>query len=406
MIGYIDEAVRRILKVKFQLGLFDDPYKYCSAEREKAEIMKPENLQAARDIAARSFVLLKNQNSLLPLDKNIRSIGVIGPLADAKTEMLGSWTAAGDFSKSVTILEGIKTKLPGARILYSKGCNINDDTTKYFRQAIDVAKRSDVVILAIGEAAQMSGEAASRSDIGLPGVQQQLVEELYKTGKPIIVVLMNGRPLTINWIDEHIPSILEVWFPGTEAGNAIADVLVGDYNPSGKLPVTFPRSVGQIPIFYSMKNTGRPADPKSKWTSKYLDISNDPLYVFGYGLSYTSFEYSEISLDKTSFSGKDSLQVKVTLTNTGKYKGEEVVQLYIHDKVASVTPPVKLLKGFRKIELAPGEAKDVIFTIKAEDLAFYRADMTFGCEAGAYTVFVGGNSRDTKSAGFSLILPL
>jgi len=403
---YINEAVRRILKVKFKLGLFDDPYRYCSVEREKAEIMKPENLKAARRMAAKSFVLLKNQNSLLPLDKKIKTIALVGPLANAKTEMMGSWSAAGDFSKSVTLLEGLRARLPETTILYSKGCNINDDTTSYFRQAIDIAKKSDVVILAIGEAAQMSGEAASRADLNLPGLQQQLVEEINKTGKPIAVILFNGRPLTINWIDEHIPSILEVWFPGTEAGNAIADVLVGDYNPSGKLPVTFPRSVGQIPVYYSMKNTGRPADPASKWTSKYLDISNDPLYVFGYGLSYTSFEYSDISLDKTSISGKDSLQVTVTVTNTGKYKGEEVVQLYIHDHVASVTPPVKLLKGFRKVELEAGQKKDIIFTIKAEDLAFYRADMTFGCEPGDYTIFVGGNSRDTRSAEFNLKLPL
>lgn len=404
--GYIDIAVKRILKVKYKLGLFDDPYKYCSVEREKAEIMKPENRQAARDVAVKSMVLLKNQNSLLPLNKSIGSIAVIGPLSDAKQEMLGSWSAAGDFSKVVSLVEGLKAKVPSARITYAKGCNINDDNATLIGEAVKAARNSDVVILALGEGAQMSGEAASRSDISLPGMQQKLAEEIFKTGKPVVVVLFNGRPLTINWINDNIPAIVEAWFPGTEAGNAVADVLFGDYNPSGKLPVTFPRSVGQIPIYYSMKNTGRPADPKSKWTSKYLDISNDPLYVFGYGLSYTTFSYSEISLDKTGFSGKDSMQVKVTLTNTGKYKGTEVIQLYIHDKVASVTPPVKLLKGYKGIELNPGQTKEVIFTIKAEDLAFYRADMTFGCEPGDYTVYVGGNSRDTKSAEFTLNLPL
>jgi beta-glucosidase len=403
---YIDQAARRILRVKLMLGLFDDPYRYCSNEREKAEVMKPENLEASRDVAKRTMVLLKNENSLLPLDKNIKTIAVIGPLTDAKEEMLGCWSAAGDSKKSVSIIEGIKAKAPSAEILYAKGCDINDDITTSISQAINVAKKADVVVLAVGEAAQMSGEAASRADLNLPGVQQQLVEAVYKTGKPIVVVLINGRPLTITWIDSHIPAILEAWFPGTEAGNAIADVLFGDYNPSGKLPVTFPRAVGQIPVFYSMKNTGRPFEPDDKYTSKYLDITNDPLYVFGYGLSYTTFEYSNLTLDKTQMSGKDSLQVKVTVKNTGKYKGEEVVQLYIHDKVASAEQPVRLLKGFTKIELAPGEAKDVTFCLKASDLAFYRADMSFGCEAGGYTVFVGGNSRDTKNVDFNLTLPL
>lgn len=401
----IDDAVRRILRVKFMLGLFDDPYKYCSPEREKAEILKPENRKAAREIAAKSMVLLKNTNSLLPLSKSIKSIAVIGPLADSKQDMIGNWSAAGDYSKAVTVTEGIRSKVPSAKVTYTRGCNINDSELSSFKEAVTAARSADVVIMVLGEAASMSGEAASRTDLNLPGVQQQLVQEVYNTGKPVVVVLMNGRPLTINWIDEHIPAILEAWFPGTEAGNAVADVLFGDYNPSGKLPVTFPRSVGQIPIYYSLKNTGRPADRDNKYTSKYLDCSNDPLYVFGYGLSYTTFDYSDLTLSSETLSGKDSLQVKLTITNKGKYKGAEIVQLYIHDHSASVTPPLKLLKGFSKIELAPGEAKSVTFTIKSGDLAFYRADMSFGCEAGRYTVSVGGNSRDTKNADFDLTMP-
>ncbi|HYF66774.1 MAG TPA: glycoside hydrolase family 3 N-terminal domain-containing protein [Ohtaekwangia sp.] len=398
----IDAAVRRILQKKFELGLFDDPYRFSNAEREQKTIMKPEFLEAARDVARKSIVLLKNENQLLPLSKAVKNVAVIGPLADNKKEIIGSWSAAGDWSKSVTVLEGIKAKIPGAKIQYAKGCNINDDSTQGFAEAIRMAKQADVVILTVGEAALMTGEAASRAMLDLPGVQQKLVEEIYETGKPIVVLLSNGRPLTINWIDEHIPAILETWFLGTQAGHAIADVLFGDYNPSGKLPMTFPKSVGQIPIHYSMKNTGRPMDPNNKYTSKYLDESNEPLYVFGYGLSYTTFSYGDIRLDKAQLTDKEEITVSCTVTNDGSRAGEEVVQLYIRDQVGSVTRPVKELKRFEKIALQPGQSQEVSFTLTQEDLSFYKRDMSFGTEPGRFDVFIGGNSRDTKRATFTL----
>lgn len=399
----LNDAVRRVLRVKFMLGLFDDPFRYCSPQREKDELMSVTNQEVARDVARKSIVLLKNQNKLLPLGKYIKSIAVIGPLANSKQNMIGSWSAAGDWSQSITLLEGIKSKIPSAKIMYSKGCNINDDSTNLFNHAVNIARQADVVVLAIGEAAWMSGEAASRAHINLPGVQQQLAERLYQTGKPIVVVLMNGRPLTIGWISKNIPAILETWFLGTQAGNAIADVLFGDYNPSGKLPVTFPRSEGQIPIYYSMRNTGRPIDPNNKYTSKYLDESNTPLYPFGYGLSYTTFNYSDVELSSTSITPTDTLTVSIKITNTGKYDGSETVQLYLHDNAASVAPPVKLLKGVQKAHIKAGETKSVTFKVSIDDLMFYRANMTFGFEKGAFTVFVGGNSSDTKSSVFSLI---
>jgi len=399
----IDEAARRILKTKYELGLFNDPYRYSNPERQKETVMKPEFLEASRDVARKSIVLLKNDKQLLPLSKNIKRLAVIGPLANARKEMIGSWSGAGDWNKAVTLLEGIKAGVsPSTQVLYAKGCNINDDSTNLFAQAIQTARQADVVVLAVGEGAWMSGEAASRASLDLPGVQQKLVEEIQKTGKPIIVTLMNGRPLTINWIDKNIPAVLECWFLGTQSGHAIADVLFGNYNPSGKLPVTFPRSVGQIPIFYSMKNTGRPMDPNNKYTSKYLDESNDPLYPFGYGLSYTSFEYGDLALSLPSMTSGDELVVSCKVTNTGKYAGEEVVQLYVCDKVGSVTRPVKELKGFQKISLQPGDSKNVEFKITNNDLSFYRKDMSFGSEPGAFVVFVGGNSREGKKGEFVL----
>lgn len=398
----IDDAVRRILHKKFELGLFNDPYRYSNTTREQETVMNPQNLEAARDVARRSIVLLKNDKQVLPISKQVKRLAVIGPLAYARREMIGAWSAAGDWTKAVTLLEGIKNKLPGTQITYAKGCNINDDSTTWFTQALNAASQAEVVILAVGEAASMSGEAASRAHLDLPGVQQKLVEEIQKTGKPVVVVLMNGRPLTINWIDKNIPAILETWFLGTEAGNAIADVLVGDYNPSGKLPVTFPRSVGQIPLYYSMKNTGRPMDPNNKYTSKYLDESNDPLYPFGYGLSYTTFTYSEVSLSQPEVTDKDELTVTCTVANAGDRQGEEVVQLYVRDLVGSVTRPVKELKAFEKIALLPGESKTVTFKLTAKDLSFYKRDMTFGVEPGKFVVFVGGSSQNTKQATFEL----
>jgi beta-glucosidase len=399
----VDDAVRRILKTKFKLGLFDDPYRYSNPGREKETVLKGEFLEASRDVARKSIVLLKNDKQLLPLSKNIKRLAVIGPLAHARKEMIGSWSGAGDWKKSVTLLDGIKAGVSSStQVLYAKGCNINDDSTTYLREASQIARQADAIVLAVGEGAWMSGEAASRTSLDLPGVQQQLVEEIQKAGKPIVIVLMNGRPLTINRIDKTVPAILETWFLGTQAGNAIADVIFGDYNPSGKLPVTFPRSVGQIPIFYSMKNTGRPMDVNNKYTSKYLDEPNDPLYPFGYGLSYTKFEYGDVTISTREMTAKDKLVVGCNVTNRGKYAGEEIVQLYIRDKVGSVTRPVKELKGFQKISFQPGESKNVQFTITDTDLSFYRKDMSIGSEPGVFEVFVGPNSRDVKKAEFVL----
>lgn len=400
----LDDAVRRVLRIKFRLGLFDDPYRYCSEEREKTNVMKPEFLEASRDVARKSIVLLKNDKNLLPLGKSVRRLGVIGPIGQYRRDMIGAWWGAGDGEKAVSLLEGIKAKAsPGTIVTYAKGCNISDDSTQYFDKAIAVAKASDLVILTVGEGWWMSGEAASRGKLGLPGVQQQLVEAIAKTGKPVVVVLSNGRPLAIPWIDEHVPAILETWFLGTEAGNAVADVLFGDYNPSGKLPMTFPYAEGQIPVFYSMKNTGRPMDPSNKYTSKYLDIPNEPLYPFGFGLSYTTFEYGDISLNRSDVGEGNVLRVICRLTNTGTRAGKEVVQLYVRDLVGSVTRPLKELKGFEMMELQPGESRDVVFELTAADLSFYRRDMSFGPETGEFKVFVGGNSRDCKEATFRLV---
>jgi beta-glucosidase len=399
----VDLSVRRVLQKKFELGLFEDPYRYSDVQREKATVMRPEHLAAARDVARKSIVLLKNERGLLPLAKTVKTIALIGPLANTKKEMIGSWSAAGDWSKAVTLLEGMKAAVsPSTKLLYARGCNINDDSTKYLAEAVRTAKQADVVVLAVGEAAMMTGEAASRASLDLPGLQQQLVEEIHKTGKPVVLVLMNGRPLTINWIDRNIPAVLEAWYGGTQGGHAIADVIFGAYNPAGKLPVTFPKSVGQIPIFYSMKNTGRPMDANNKYTSKYLDESNDPLYPFGYGLSYTSFTYGDVTLSRSSITEQDTLTVTCGVTNTGSRAGEEVVQLYLRDWVGSVTRPVKELKGFRKVVLQPGESKNITFKLSSKDLSYYRKDMTFGTEPGKFEVYVGGNSRDVKSAVFML----
>ena len=398
----IDVAVARVLRIKHKLGLFDDPYRYSDVEREKAEIMKPENIESARDMARKSIVLLKNENSVLPLSDDVKTIAVVGPMGDNRRDLIGSWSAAGDWSKSVTLLEGLKNRYPNSQIVHALGADIDGDRRDGFAEAVSVAEAADVVILALGEAYWMSGEAASRADIGLPGVQEDLAKEIHKLGKPTVAVLMNGRPLTINWLDENIDAILETWFLGTTTGDAIADVLSGDYNPSGKLPVTFPYHVGQIPIYHSLLPTGRPLEEENKYTTKYLDIPNEPLYVFGYGLSYTTFDYSDVTLSSASLSNGGSIQASVTVTNSGGVAGEEVVQLYIHDKIGSLSRPVKELKGFEKIALNPGESKVVTFQISDEQLSFYRANGTFGVEPGDFTVFIGGNSHDTKSATFSM----
>jgi beta-glucosidase len=389
----IDEAVKRVLRLKYDLGLFDDPYKFCNAEREKATLLSSENRAAARDIARKSIVLLKNNNQALPLKKG-QKIALIGPLADNKSELIGNWNGAGNANDCVSLREGL-AKVQTNNINFVVGCDIEDTDKKDFSEAIRAAQAADVVIVAVGEKAMMSGEAAARAEIRLPGRQEELVLELCKLGKPVIVVLMNGRPIAIPAIADNATAILETWWLGTEAGNAIADVIFGAYNPSGKLPMTFPRSVGQVPIYYNHKSTGRPYDPNSKWTSRYIDMPNSPQWPFGFGLSYTTFQYSEPEIMNAK-SGQIYLQVKVNVTNTGKVAGEEVAQLYVKDLVGSVTRPVKELKGFQKIMLQPGETKTLTFTLGKKDLSFYRKNMTFGTERGDYEIMVGGDSENLK----------
>lgn len=416
----IDLACTRILEAKYKLGLFDNPYKYIDEARPAKDILTTETRTASREIAAHACVLLKNNQQLLPLPKT-GTIALVGPLANNQRNMLGTWVVAGDWTKSVAVMEGIKNVAgSGLNILFAKGANISDDPMmvknanalgveieadkaspdELIAEAVATAAKADVVVAVLGEAADMSGESSSRADIGLPESQENLLKALAKTGKPIVLVLINGRPLTLQWENDHIPAILEAWAPGTEAGNAIADVLFGNYNPSGKITATFPRSVGQIPIYYNHKNTGRPYDGNGsgKFKSYYMDISNDPLYPFGYGLSYTSFDYSNLSLSKTSLKGDETLTATVTVSNTGKYAGEETVQLYITDPVASVTRAVKDLKGFKKIWLQPGEKKEVSFTITTEQLKFYNSDLKYNWEPGQFIIHVGTSSASVKSA--------
>lgn len=397
----IDEAVRPILRYKFKLGLFEDPYRYSDEDREAEEILNDDNLQIAREMSRESMVLLKNNDETLPLDKDLSDIAVVGPLADNQNELIGSWSAAGEGQDAVSLLEGIKETVgSGTEVHHARGTDILDGDRSGFDEAREKAEASDAVVLALGEEALMSGEAASRSEIDLPGNQQELIREMLDTGKPVVLVLMNGRPLDLTWEDENVPAILETWFLGTQAGPAIADALFGEYNPSGKLPVTFPRSVGQVPIHYNMKNTGRPFDADDKYTSKYLDISNEPLYPFGYGLSYTTFEYSEPELDESEFSGSEQIEVSVEVENTGERSGEEVVQLYIQDKNATVTRPVKELKDFEKISLDAGESQQVTFSINREMLEFYDINMEKTAETGDFNAFVGSSSEDVQKVEF------
>lgn len=406
----IDEAVKAILEMKYRLGLFEDPYRYSSEAREKATIYKPEFLDAARDVARKSIVLLKNKDNALPLAATAKSIAVIGPLGNSKEDMIGSWSAAGDRkTRPVTLLEGMQARAPkGTSVAYAKGAGYHfADAGKQdgFAEAIALAQKSDVIVAAMGEHWNMTGEAASRTSLDLPGSQQALLEELKKTGKPIILVLMSGRPNSIEWAEANVDAIVEAWYPGTMGGHAIADVLYGDYNPSGKLPITFPRNVGQAPIHYDMKNTGRPielGEPGAKYVSRYLDTPNTPLYPFGYGLSYTSFAYSPVTLSKSSIKPGEALTASVTVTNSGTRDGEEVVQLYVRDLVGSVTRPVKELKGFEKVMLKKGEKRTIRFTLTDADLAFTRADMSWGSEPGDYKLWVGTSSAEGSEASFAL----
>ena len=415
----IDDACRRILEAKYKLGLFDDPYRYLSEERMKQEVLTAERRKAAREIAVPTFVLLKNSNQALPLRKS-GTIGLIGPLANDKSNMLGTWAVSGDPQMSIPVLEGMKNVGgAGVEILYAKGANISDDTLfakkvnvfgtrididkrsteEMLTEALNVANRSDVIVAVVGEASEMSGEAASRTDIRIPESQRFLVRALSKTGKPLIVVVMTGRPLALTEENEFATSLIVTWHAGIEAGNAIADVLFGSYNPSGKLSATFPRNLGQVPIYYNHKNTGRPSAPNSpKFQSNYLDVPNTPLFPFGYGLSYTSFSYSDLSVSKTVPKGNETITASITVTNNGKYDGEEVVQLYIRDVVGSITRPLKELKGFQKINLKAGESKTVSFRISPEHLKFYNYNLKYDWEPGEFHIMIGGNSDDVKMA--------
>ncbi len=400
----LNNAVRRILVAKYKLGLFEDPYKYCDKKREKEEIMRPDYLDFERKFAANSCVLLKNEKSTLPIKITKGVIAVIGPLADSKADMLGSWSAAGQWEKCITLLEGIKNKVKGSvDVITVKGCNVNDKNISGIAEAVTASRKADYVVLALGENREMSGEAASRTNLSIPGVQLELAKAVIETGKPVAVVLFNGRPLVIPELDQMASAILETWFGGTQAGNAIADVLFGDVNPSGKITMSFPRNVGQIPIFYNAKNTGRPINPENpyeKYKSNYLDSPNTPLYPFGYGLSYTTFSYSDVKLNKTDFQKSDLIIASVEIKNTGDRDGEEVVQLYIHDLVGDVTRPLKELKGFRKVLIRKNETVTVTFRITPSELSYYHKNMSYSFDPGDFELFIGPNSAEGKPVKF------
>jgi beta-glucosidase len=420
----VDLACRRVLEAKYRLGLFQDPYRGVSEERAKQVLMQPAFVQAARDITRRSLVLLKNENQTLPL-KNTANIAVVGPLADRPVDMIGNWSGAGDGKQAISILQGIKN-VGGStiRVTYAHGANVTEDAQMIARlnehggqldidprpadaqiaEAVQAAQKAEVVVAVVGESQGMTGEAASRADIGLPGRQLDLLKALKATGKPLVVVLVNGRPLTLPWENDNASAILETWFGGTQAGNAVADVLFGVYNPSGKITMTFPRSVGQVPIYYNHKNTGRPyaGVALDKYKSRYLDAPNDPLYPFGFGLSYSTFTYSKPTLSKASIAAGQGLDVNMTVKNTGQRDGEEVAQLYLRDVVGSSTRPVQELKGFQKVLLKAGESRALTFHLTANDLKFYNEDLKWVAEPGEFEVMTGGNSRDVQKVSFTL----
>lgn len=416
----INAACRKILEAKYKLGLFEDPYRYLDENRAKTEVFTAANRKEARSIAAQSFVLLKNQNKVLPLKKT-GTLALIGPLADNKENMGGTWSVAANLSKATSLLTGLKEVVGDqVKIMYARGSNLDADAAFEERagmfgkslkrdnrpeevilnEALDVAKQADVIVAALGESAEMTGESSSRTNLDIPAVQKKLLNALLKTGKPVVLVLFTGRPLTLTWEDQHVPAILNVWFGGSEAPYAIADVLFGEVNPSGKLSTTFPQNVGQIPLFYNHKNTGRPLSGPwfQKFQSNYLDVTNEPLYPFGYGLSYSNFEYSDVKLSAASLKGNQTLTATVTVSNNSNMEGKEVVQLYIRDLVGSVTRPVKELKGFQKISLKAGESKEVSFAITPEDLKFYNYDLKYDWEPGEFQIMIGTNSRDVKTA--------
>jgi len=419
-LAQINKACERILEAKYKLGLFDDPYKYCNEQRSATEVFTAANRAEARKIASQSFVLLKNNNHILPLSAG-KKIALVGPLANAKENMTGTWSVGADNAQSVSLLKGLTDAIgSNGKLVYAKGSNLEDDEEMQKRQtmfgkdiardgrtaeqmiqeAISISADADVIVAALGEGAESSGESASKSEIDIPYAQKRLLKALLATGKPVVLVLFNGRPLTLSWESENVPAILDVWFAGSEAGDAIADALLGKVNPSGKLSMSFPRNVGQIPVYYNHKNTGRPLTGKwfSKFQSNYIDVPNEPLYPFGYGLSYTQFEYGTLQLSAKQLKGNQKLTVTVPVKNTGKYAGKEVVQLYIRDEVGSITRPVQELKGFNKIELAPGETKNVSFEITPELLKFYNGDIKFDWESGDFQIMVGTNSKDVQVA--------
>lgn len=423
----LDKAVKRILTAKYQLGLFDDPFKYCDDNRAKTEIFTKENRAFARKVSAESMVLLKNDNHILPLKKS-GTIALVGPLANTKENMPGTWSVATKMENVISFLDGLETVVGDkANILYAKGSNLDYDLefeklgtmfgrdiprdgrtdNQLLNEALAIASKSDVIVAALGEASEMSGESSSRTNIDIPQVQKDLLKALLKTGKPVVVVLFTGRPLTLVEENKNVPAILNVWFSGSEAGLAISDVLFGDVNPSGKLTMTFPRNVGQIPIYYNHKNTGRPLGNNEgkfeKFKSNYLDVRNEPLYPFGFGLSYTQFDYSNLKLSTNQMTPKSSIEVSVDIKNSGNFNGKEVVQLYIRDLVGSITRPVKELKGFQKIELEKGETKTITFKLTVNDLKFYNYDLNFVAESGMFEVFVGTNSDTTMKSEFELI---
>jgi beta-glucosidase len=423
----IDNAVRLILEAKYDLGLFRNPYKNCDENRAKTEIFTQENRQFARKVAAESMVLLKNQNQVLPLKKS-GTIAVIGPLANTKENMAGTWTLASKQDQSISVLDGLQTVVGDqVQFVYAKGSNLDYDAEfqkigtmfkkeiprdnrspeELIQEALDVTKNADVILAVLGESAEMSGESSSRTQLEIPQAQQDVLAALLKTGKPVVLVLFTGRPLVLVEENTKVPAILNVWFPGSEAGLAIADVLFGDVVPSGKLTATWPRSVGQIPIYYNYKNTGRPLGNKEgkfeKYKSNYIDERNEPLYPFGFGLSYTQFEYGPVKVSSNTLTKNGSLTVSVEVKNVGNFDAKEVVQLYTRDLVGSITRPVKELKGFQKVEIKKGETKTVSFTITENDLKFYNQELDFKSEVGTFEVFVGTNSETTNSTTFELI---
>ena len=401
----LDDAVRRVLRAKYRLGLFQDPYRGASVGRERATLLSPANLAVARQDAREAMVLLKNEGGILPLRKDLRSLAVIGPLADDARSMLGPWSGMGRPDDAVSILQGIRRAVPGTRVAYVRGAGVTGSDTSGFAAAAAAARAADAVVLVVGESADMSGEAESRSMIGLPGVQQQLADRILATGKPVVVLLANGRPLAIPELAARAPAILETWFLGVQAGPAVADVLFGDASPSGKLTVTFPRDVGQEPLYYAHKNTGRPPIDTVKWTSKYIDVPWTPLYPFGYGLSYTTFGYGPVRLGSAAIGASDTLLVSADVTNTGRRAGDEIVQLYIRDEVASVTRPVRELRGFQRVSLQPGETRTVTFHLIPDDLAFWAgpgSDLRRVLEPGWFDVWIAPSSAAGQAARFEV----